>query len=1282
MFATTNTSIMSTLTASIFSSSTSLSSSTNVQNGVKSKTKVLNNSSNKHLLSQGINILSINVQKEAFSSENSNSPTGKQNSELVYLKIENEALEHIEHLVLQVFDSIILASSSLNDNSPEQTCAMIMSNSSSSQVVIYPITNLEEAEMRVKQVLPRCYSEDACARALKKVEKCKSILNSSKKNRFFQRVKNTSNANSLSVLTSPQIRSNSSDSNNNLTYIFSFPLEKIHHLLVETYQCVKLDVQVSIFLVAILEHIAKDILRLSSSYSRHLKQYIINKKDVNISIEGDTKLKRLFFSTSNQNGSKKDLIFDDSETSDINDDDDDDDYDDDDFSHVSYVLGPFDSVGRNFFFPENRSGFRQSAISIGASLPGLAGSNDSTISASNPDECNSDSSTICPESITYENFNLKYYLKVKEFMSELQEHLTDLEILRHIFMHLFQENASREPKCIEAIFGNMNDVYDCALKLNELLDDAVSNQQHSTRQQQEHDNLNQVLLVGQQFWELAEGAEFDVYFQLAQTVTNYSNLKTNMQRLLNDASFCDSLQTNAPGLVQLGKYLLPKLLLAPIYYFLYLNETINTLEQLSFNDDDKTFLSDTLDTLKPTVFFLKDKGFVTSKNRPIETSFRIFQPHQFQLISSSSSSLASIGQTSVVSHKVPALAHNICLLNEKKWREVESSIDSLKLPAYINLQSSFSSSSNSNATCANLRYAYLYEGSIQICRTSQQIQSASGDLKSHVKSQSKLRVSNRYVYLFDGVLIFAKKHQMSPLLASSTLGSTSKPYRFKESIELDKYVLRDRDDDNCFELQPSGHSAHDQDSAQVSNENEFVLFIVDSASDKYTWMSMLCYSFYKLKIDGLLRDMTNEHKKNSPLPIPPPGYIFDQADCADTIVFEKPANSHYNSDGLFIKAATLVKLVERLTHHQYMHQKFSATFLMFYRKFTTSDEFLRLLSLRFDVPDLDLNQLKDKYSYNTGTMTERELLKRYRREYQQPIRLKVINLIKHWLEGYFNEDFANDAQLLNNLMQLIEKIGKNYKRFEQVLTKTVQKKQSQFEEQMALKLANEQEHSQVDMSNLKNVFRKKISSSSSSSNTSLSNASSRSSSTSTNEDLNNDQDLNDLVYPPFETYLETAHPYDILTIHPLEFARQATLMEEELFKAIKPNELISLGWNKPEQKFKLSPNVSKLITLSNKFTYWYAKCIVDAQNLEERIAVVHRLLDIASYFYELNNFSGLKEIYAAFETSFTTRLIITREKSGLEQHRMYEIFKKLFDHHEKGYFDRQVYAYSFNFFKF
>jgi len=77
--------------------------------------------------------------------------------------------------------------------------------------------------------------------------------------------------------------------------------------------------------------------------------------------------------------------------------------------------------------------------------------------------------------------------------------------------------------------------------------------------------------------------------------------------------------------------------------------------------------------------------------------------------------------------------------------------------------------------------------------------------------------------------------------------------------------------------------------------------------------------------------------------------------------------------------------------------------------------------------------------------------------------------------------------------------------------------------------------------------------------------------------------------------------------------------------------------------------------------------------------VVLRILDIAGYFYEMNNFCGLKEIYAALDTSSVSRLKVTREKCNLEQHAMYAKFKQLFDYHEKGLCRKRIETTQDNF---
>ena len=212
--------------------------------------------------------------------------------------------------------------------------------------------------------------------------------------------------------------------------------------------------------------------------------------------------------------------------------------------------------------------------------------------------------------------------------------------------------------------------------------------------------------------------------------------------------------------------------------------------------------------------------------------------------------------------------------------------------------------------------------------------------------------------------------------------------------------------------------------------------------------------------------------------------------------------------------------------------------------------------------------------YLSGSITERELLKRYKREYQEPIRLKVINFMKRWIEGYFEEDFASDATLVDSLREFIDHMAKTNKRFGQLPLKSLQRKmnamalkeaatnavvkQQQPQQQNMQKLTDED-----DFDNLKIVFKSTYSSSSSSSA-----SSSRSSSVSDENQLSpaatsahmtdpkspwsvEEGRLNFDFFPPFETHLENQFAYDILTIHPLEFARQATLMEQEIFKEIK-----------------------------------------------------------------------------------------------------------------------------------
>jgi len=748
--------------------------------------------------------------------------------------------------------------------------------------------------------------------------------------------------------------------------------------------------------------------------------------------------------------------------------------------------------------------------------------------------------------------------------------------------------------------------------------------------------------VAQAFSELADAHEFDFYETYACTIKGQSSVLSEINEFLSNPAITEFLNKKMDNFVDMSRYLLPKLLLALIYYAIYLNKSVENLMETTKNDEEKRLLKDTLDTLNSLKVAIAQFDFGTKRpRRPIEASIRNIQP-------SISLNDANVRLEKSIFTKLLKQT-DFCYFNsltERKLKDIEMcSVDN---GGILNPQTSVDSSifngsetsnkkSNSllkqaSTTISKRINTYVYDSVLFMCKTSQQIpklnatqinasslfnstSNSTSSLASTMPLSNKYKVSEKVAYLFDGILYLFKKQ---------TSNNISK-LKLKYEILLARCTLVDRRfddyDDVFFELHFS---------ASVSTQDlEYYLFQVKNSNEKFQWMSALCYVNYKAHLERTLQNMIEEANQNDPLPIPPLHYRFDQADLADTIIFEtdlyeqlaqhsnlNDANQTLNlsklnvnanlaassSDGPAIKAATLIKLVERLTHHLFLYPKFSVAFLMCYREFCSPRELFDLLVERFNVPDLvPTAEMELK-----GSAYFSELTKRFKREYQQPIKLKVINVLKHWIEGYFY-DFTSDPSLLQSLNDFVEnQLPKSNKRYPEILIKTLQKKNNQ--------------HNAISYA--------------------------RSSSL----ELSSDDNDAGVSYPPLEIHLENDNPIEILTVHPLEFARQATLLESELFKAIKPNELISLGWTKTDKKHELSPNVSKLINLANKFTYWYAKCIVDTTNLDERVAVVQRILDIAGYFNEMNNLSGLMEIHAALETSPVIRLNITKERAALESH--------------------------------
>ena len=126
-------------------------------------------------------------------------------------------------------------------------------------------------------------------------------------------------------------------------------------------------------------------------------------------------------------------------------------------------------------------------------------------------------------------------------------------------------------------------------------------------------------------------------------------------------------------------------------------------------------------------------------------------------------------------------------------------------------------------------------------------------------------------------------------------------------------------------------------------------------------------------------------------------YPFSQPDTEETILFDENSES--------IEAATLNKLVERLTFEKNPDQKYVRTFLLTYNSFTTPLQLMDLLIARYDIPN--------------PKKSDSKLLQEFENRKVKPIRLRTFNAIKHWVNHY-PKDFASNKTLTNKLRFFLE----------------------------------------------------------------------------------------------------------------------------------------------------------------------------------------------------------------------------------------------------------------------
>ncbi|KAL4951093.1 ras guanine nucleotide exchange factor domain-containing protein [Aspergillus filifer] len=115
----------------------------------------------------------------------------------------------------------------------------------------------------------------------------------------------------------------------------------------------------------------------------------------------------------------------------------------------------------------------------------------------------------------------------------------------------------------------------------------------------------------------------------------------------------------------------------------------------------------------------------------------------------------------------------------------------------------------------------------------------------------------------------------------------------------------------------------------------------------------------------------------------------------------------------------------------------------------------------------------------------------------------------------------------------------------------------------------------------------------------------------------------------------------ILDFDPLELARQFTIKESRIFCAILPEELLATEWMK--KTGSLAVNVRAMSTLSTDLAHLVADSILQLEEPKKRAAIMKQWVKIANKCLELNNYDSLMAIICSLNSSMISRLRRTWE---------------------------------------
>lgn len=310
--------------------------------------------------------------------------------------------------------------------------------------------------------------------------------------------------------------------------------------------------------------------------------------------------------------------------------------------------------------------------------------------------------------------------------------------------------------------------------------------------------------------------------------------------------------------------------------------------------------------------------------------------------------------------------------------------------------------------------------------------------------------------------------------------------------------------------------------------------------------------------------------------------LADDVDEAESKMLEKTFAHEllHNKEGQ-ITGGTLQALVERLTTHDSTPDAmFVSTFYLTFRLFASAVKFAEALVERFD------------YVAESPHIAA-------------PVRLRVYNVFKGWLESHWREATDHDA------LATIESFAKG--KLSEILPAAGRR---------LLELVQK-------VSSTDGPLVPRLISSMGKTNTSIS------------QYISPDTPLPVVVMSKSATnslknWKMGGSSPTVLDFDPLELARQLTIKEMNIFCSIMPEELIASEWMKKSGSNAV--NVRAMSTLSTDLSNLVADTILQYEDPKKRAIVIKHWIKIAHKCLELNNYDSLMAIICSLNTSTIIRL--------------------------------------------